>query len=130
MDPVTAGTEAVSTPRAWPPVTATLAGSLPKPAWLAAPGVLWPPWRLPPETLAEGIRDAVRLAVSADLATERANTVAEAIFLARDLINTPAADLGPAELSDAAAAVALAPGIYQVCPPSLMPAPRAPFSRP
>jgi 5-methyltetrahydropteroyltriglutamate--homocysteine methyltransferase len=48
---------------ALPPVAATLAGSLPKPAWLAAPGVLWPAWRLPAETLAEGIRDAVRLAV-------------------------------------------------------------------
>jgi 5-methyltetrahydropteroyltriglutamate--homocysteine methyltransferase len=41
----------------------TIAGSLPKPAWLAAPNVLWAPWRLPPETLAEGQRDAVRLAL-------------------------------------------------------------------
>jgi leucyl aminopeptidase len=52
----------------------------------------------------------VRLAVATDAAVERANTVAEAIFLARDLINTPAADLGPAELSDAAAAVAARAG--------------------
>jgi len=37
----------------------TIAGSLPKPAWLAAPETLWAPWRLPPETLAEGQRDAV-----------------------------------------------------------------------
>jgi 5-methyltetrahydropteroyltriglutamate--homocysteine methyltransferase len=36
---------------------------LPKPAWLAAPNVLWAPWRLPPETLAEGRRDAVLLAL-------------------------------------------------------------------
>jgi 5-methyltetrahydropteroyltriglutamate--homocysteine methyltransferase len=50
-------------PWSLPPVAATLAGSLPKPVWLATPGVLWPPWRLPPETLAEGIRDAVRLAI-------------------------------------------------------------------
>ena len=37
----------------------TIAGSLPKPAWLAEPERLWAPWRLPPETLAEGQRDAV-----------------------------------------------------------------------
>jgi hypothetical protein len=24
----------------------TIAGSLPKPAWLAEPGMLWPPWKL------------------------------------------------------------------------------------
>ncbi|MGH7322073.1 MAG: methionine synthase [Candidatus Rokuibacteriota bacterium] len=41
----------------------TIAGSLPKPAWLAVPNVLWAPWRLAPETLAEGKRDAVRLAL-------------------------------------------------------------------
>ena len=51
-------------------------------------------------------RKLVRLAIPADPATERANTIAEAIFLARDLINTPAADLGPAELAEAAAGVA------------------------
>jgi hypothetical protein len=33
---------------------ATIAGSLPKPAWLAAPETLWAPLRLPPETLLEG----------------------------------------------------------------------------
>ena len=32
----------------------TIAGSLPKPSWLAEPERLWAPWRLPPETLAEG----------------------------------------------------------------------------
>jgi len=42
---------------------ATIAGSLPKPAWLAAPETLWAPWRLPPETLHEGQRDAVLLAL-------------------------------------------------------------------
>jgi 5-methyltetrahydropteroyltriglutamate--homocysteine methyltransferase len=41
----------------------TIAGSLPKPAWLAAPRELWAPWRLDGEALAEGWRDAVRLAV-------------------------------------------------------------------
>jgi leucyl aminopeptidase len=47
-----------------------------------------------------------RLAIAANRATERANTIAEAVFLARDLINTPAADLGPAELADAVQSVA------------------------
>ena len=41
----------------------TIAGSLPKPAWLATPGVLWAPWRLPPEALREGQRDAVLVAL-------------------------------------------------------------------
>jgi 5-methyltetrahydropteroyltriglutamate--homocysteine methyltransferase len=39
----------------------TIAGSLPKPAWLATPGQLWAPWLLEGEALAEGWRDAVRL---------------------------------------------------------------------
>ncbi|HEX2440001.1 MAG TPA: methionine synthase [Methylomirabilota bacterium] len=41
----------------------TLAGSLPKPPWLAAPERLWAPWLLPPETLADGQRDAVLIAL-------------------------------------------------------------------
>ena len=41
----------------------TITGSLPKPAWLAAPETLWAPWLLPPETLAEGQRDAVLAAL-------------------------------------------------------------------
>jgi len=45
------------------PLASTIAGSLPKPAWLATPQVLWAPWRLPPEMLAEGKKDAVRLAL-------------------------------------------------------------------
>jgi leucyl aminopeptidase len=48
----------------------------------------------------------VRLVAASDPAAERANAMAEATFLARDLINTPAADLGPAELAEAASAVA------------------------
>ncbi len=39
----------------------TIAGSLPKPSWLAEPAKLWAPWRLEGEALAEGKRDAVRL---------------------------------------------------------------------
>src|SRR6267142_1636147 len=41
----------------------TIAGSLPKPAWLAEPERLWAPWRLPPETLGQGQRDAVLAAL-------------------------------------------------------------------
>ena len=41
----------------------TIAGSLPKPDWLAAPNQLWAPWLLEGERLAEGKRDAVRLAL-------------------------------------------------------------------
>jgi 5-methyltetrahydropteroyltriglutamate--homocysteine methyltransferase len=41
----------------------TLAGSLPQPAWLATPETLWAPWRLPPEALADGQRDAVLVAL-------------------------------------------------------------------
>jgi 5-methyltetrahydropteroyltriglutamate--homocysteine methyltransferase len=41
----------------------TIAGSLPKPSWLAQPGTLWAPWRLVGEALAEAKRDAVLLAL-------------------------------------------------------------------
>jgi 5-methyltetrahydropteroyltriglutamate--homocysteine methyltransferase len=41
----------------------TIAGSLPKPEWLAAPDQLWAPWLLSGEALAEAKRDAVRLAL-------------------------------------------------------------------
>jgi 5-methyltetrahydropteroyltriglutamate--homocysteine methyltransferase len=46
-------------------VRATIVGSLPKPGWLAAPGELFPPWRLEGERLAEGQDDAVRVWVAA-----------------------------------------------------------------
>ena len=39
----------------------TIAGSLPKPEWLAEPRTLWAAWRLEGDILAEGIDDAVRL---------------------------------------------------------------------
>ena len=41
----------------------TIAGSLPKPSWLAEPRKLWAPWRLEGEALAEGKRDATLLAL-------------------------------------------------------------------
>lgn len=46
-----------------PVLLTTIAGSLPKPRWLARPQALWAPWLLPPETLAEGQRDAVVVAL-------------------------------------------------------------------
>jgi 5-methyltetrahydropteroyltriglutamate--homocysteine methyltransferase len=41
----------------------TIAGSLPKPSWLAEAGTLWAPWKLEGDALAQGKRDAVRLAL-------------------------------------------------------------------
>jgi 5-methyltetrahydropteroyltriglutamate--homocysteine methyltransferase len=41
----------------------TIAGSLPKPAWLAEPNRLWAPWRLSGEELAAAKRDATILAL-------------------------------------------------------------------
>jgi 5-methyltetrahydropteroyltriglutamate--homocysteine methyltransferase len=41
----------------------TIAGSLPKPPWLATPGVLWAPWRQEGASLAEAQRDAVLVAL-------------------------------------------------------------------
>jgi 5-methyltetrahydropteroyltriglutamate--homocysteine methyltransferase len=41
----------------------TIAGSLPKPGWLAAPRALWAPWRLTGDALDEGKHDAVCLAL-------------------------------------------------------------------
>jgi 5-methyltetrahydropteroyltriglutamate--homocysteine methyltransferase len=44
-------------------LTTTLAGSLPKPLWLAEPEKLWAPWRLEGAALEEGKRDATILAI-------------------------------------------------------------------
>jgi 5-methyltetrahydropteroyltriglutamate--homocysteine methyltransferase len=41
----------------------TIAGSLPKPAWLAEPERLWPEWRLAGDELREAQRDATRIAL-------------------------------------------------------------------
>ena len=45
-------------------IPTTIAGSLPKPAWLAEPGRLWAPWKVGDDALVEAKRDAVRLAVA------------------------------------------------------------------
>ena len=44
---------------------ATIAGSLPKPAWLAKPRMLWAPWQVEGEALVEAKRDATLLALKA-----------------------------------------------------------------
>ena len=41
----------------------TIAGSLPKPAWLAKPRMLWAPWQAEDEALVEAKRDATLLAL-------------------------------------------------------------------
>jgi 5-methyltetrahydropteroyltriglutamate--homocysteine methyltransferase len=41
----------------------TIAGSLPKPAWLAKPRMLWAPWQLDGDALVQGKRDATVLAL-------------------------------------------------------------------
>ncbi|MBU6484957.1 MAG: methionine synthase [Betaproteobacteria bacterium] len=46
-----------------PLLQTTIAGSLPKPSWLAEPEALWAPWKLDGAALEEGKRDAVRLAL-------------------------------------------------------------------
>jgi 5-methyltetrahydropteroyltriglutamate--homocysteine methyltransferase len=43
--------------------TTTIAGSLPKPAWLATPGMLWAPWQQEGADLAAAQRDAVLVAL-------------------------------------------------------------------
>ncbi|MBV9438828.1 MAG: methionine synthase [Candidatus Eremiobacteraeota bacterium] len=49
------------------PFSTTIAGSLPKPPWLAEPERLFPNWRLDGPELAEAQRDATRIAVSEQL---------------------------------------------------------------
>ena len=46
-----------------PILQTTIAGSLPKPVWLAEPNQLWAPWKLEGDALEQGKRDAVRLAL-------------------------------------------------------------------
>jgi 5-methyltetrahydropteroyltriglutamate--homocysteine methyltransferase len=50
------------------PVRATIVGSLPKPGWLAVPGVLQAPWKVPAEDLPEALADATRLCVESQVA--------------------------------------------------------------
>ena len=43
----------------------TIAGSLPKPSWLAESGKLWPQWKLAGEALDEAKRDATLVWIKA-----------------------------------------------------------------
>ncbi|OGA42792.1 MAG: hypothetical protein A3G25_02865 [Betaproteobacteria bacterium RIFCSPLOWO2_12_FULL_63_13] len=61
----------------------TVAGSLPKPSWLAPTGQLWAPWLLQGDALIEGQRNAVGIALlpgkdvlvgAIDVATKRIET--------------------------------------------------------
>lgn len=45
-------------------IRSTIVGSLPKPAWLAEPGILHAPWRVGLDALSEAQEDAVRLCVA------------------------------------------------------------------
>jgi len=45
------------------PLPVSIVGSLPKPSWLAEPQTLWSPWKLQGDALANGKRDALRIAV-------------------------------------------------------------------
>ncbi len=49
------------------PIRATIVGSLPKPGWLAVPGVLQAPWKLPADDLPEALADATRLCVESQV---------------------------------------------------------------
>jgi 5-methyltetrahydropteroyltriglutamate--homocysteine methyltransferase len=49
------------------PFRTTIAGSLPKPAWLAEPERIFPTWRLEGADLEEAQRDAVRIAIGEQL---------------------------------------------------------------
>ena len=91
-----------SLPRALPPGTAWRLVQGPADASLAALG--WALGAYRPRRHKTGGPAPALLEVGAG--TEQAVMMAEAICAARDLINAPAADLGPAELAEAAAALA------------------------
>src|SRR5205085_1428078 len=52
------------------------------------------------------VKRAAKLIVPEGVDAEDATRIAEGVFLARDLVNTPSNDMGPAELADAAAHLA------------------------
>src|SRR6516164_7380769 len=59
----TSRTTSATPSRSTPLFPTTIAGSLPKPSWLAEPNKLWAPWRLDGEDLAAGKDDATLLAL-------------------------------------------------------------------
>ncbi|MBC6439960.1 MAG: leucyl aminopeptidase family protein [Rhodospirillales bacterium] len=58
----------------------------------------------------EAVRDLARLVAPPTARMDRVAVIAESVNLGRDLINTPAEDMGPAELTDAVAEAASANG--------------------
>ena len=50
------------------PIRATIVGSLPKPGWLAVPGILQAPWKVPAAHLSEALADATRLCLDSQVA--------------------------------------------------------------
>lgn len=62
-----------------------------------------------------GAKGAARLQWPAKASRDRVTALYDGIVLARDLINTPASDMGPAELAEAARAVALLGGATYNC---------------
>ena len=48
----------------------------------------------------------VKLSIAPDIDADDVTRIADGVFLARDLVNTPSNDMGPAELADAAKALA------------------------
>ena len=81
---------------------ATIAGSLPKPEWLAEPEKLWPSWRLQGEALERGKRDVANSAV------ESPEQVAATIRAAAQFVDaeriSPCTNCGMAPLSRTVAA--------------------------
>jgi len=69
------------------PLQTTIAGSLPKPAWLAEPKKLWAPWLLEGALLDEGKRDAMRL-VLADQETAGIDIVTDGEQTRRHFVTT------------------------------------------
>jgi len=51
----------------------SIAGSLPKPSWLAQPETLWSPWKLEDEALEEGKKDALRVTLQEQKTTPHFN---------------------------------------------------------
>ena len=93
----------------------TIAGSLPKPAWLAEPEKLWAPWLLDGEALAEGKRDAVRL-VLRDQETAGIDIVTDGEQTRRHFVTTFIEHLDGVDFEHSARPCASATATTPMCP--------------